>query len=38
MLGKIMKVAFWGTVGVATGLIGLGLLISDEDLGSGRLE
>jgi|TARA_R100000231_G_scaffold57733_2_gene47733 hypothetical protein len=34
----ILKVAFWGTVGLSTGLVGLALLAQDDDLGSGRLE
>ena len=26
MIGKIAKMAFWGTVGISTGLVGIGLM------------
>tara|TARA_Y100001937_G_scaffold55412_1_gene76351 strand:- start:601 stop:717 length:117 start_codon:yes stop_codon:yes gene_type:complete len=34
----ILKVAFWGTVGLSTGLIGIGLLAADEPVRSRKLE
>ena len=31
MIKGLMKIAFWGTVGVATGLVGIGLLAALDD-------
>lgn len=33
MIKTLAKIAFWGTIGVATGLVGIGLLagLGDED-------
>jgi hypothetical protein len=31
MLKKIIKVAFWTTLGLATGLVGLGALVALEE-------
>tara|TARA_R100000734_G_C3265116_1_gene62653 strand:- start:491 stop:604 length:114 start_codon:yes stop_codon:yes gene_type:complete len=31
MIKTLAKIAFWGTVGVATGLVGIGLLAALDD-------
>ena len=31
MFGTMMKIAFWGTVGIATGLVCIGLLAALDD-------